>query len=117
MVDCPTGFGLTPLWQRFDMVPIGGIITWSGDIATIPEKYQLCDGTNGTPNLTDKFICGAGTSYIPGQSGGTIAHEHTAESVEQMTPGDGPFVWVDVPASEESNLPPYFCLAHIQRMS
>jgi hypothetical protein len=46
------------------VVPIGSIIMWSGTIATIPSNYRLCDGGNGTPNLTDKFvICAAQDMY------------------------------------------------------
>jgi len=37
-------------------VPTGGIIMWSGTIASIPSGWSLCDGSNGTPDLTDKFI-------------------------------------------------------------
>jgi hypothetical protein len=44
-------------------VPLGGIIMWSGTIGNIPDGYKLCDGTNGTPNLRDRFIVGAGDSY------------------------------------------------------
>jgi hypothetical protein len=37
-------------------VPQGGIMMWSGTIASIPTGWSLCDGSNGTPDLTDKFI-------------------------------------------------------------
>lgn len=40
-------------------VPSGSILMWSGTIATIPSGWYLCDGTNGTPNLTNKFVIGA----------------------------------------------------------
>jgi hypothetical protein len=42
--------------------PIGGIILWSGTIAAANALtgWHVCDGTNGTPNLTDKFVIGAG---------------------------------------------------------
>ena len=40
-------------------IPIGGIILWSGTIATIPDGYKLCNGNNGTPNLRNQFILGA----------------------------------------------------------
>ena len=40
-------------------VPIGGIILWSGSVASIPTGYKLCDGDNRTPNLRNKFILGA----------------------------------------------------------
>jgi hypothetical protein len=43
---------------------VGSIIMWSGTIATIPTNYTLCNGGNGTPNLTDKFaICAAQDMY------------------------------------------------------
>lgn len=51
-------------------VPPGGIIMWSGTIANIPAGWALCDGTNGTPNLRDRFIVGAGGAYAPGATGG-----------------------------------------------
>ena len=44
-------------------VPLGGIIMWSGSIASIPSGYKLCDGNDGTPDLRDRFIVGAGNSY------------------------------------------------------
>jgi len=40
-------------------VPSGVIVMWSGTIASIPEGWVLCDGTNGTPDLRDRFIVGA----------------------------------------------------------
>jgi len=52
-------------------VPTGGIIMWSGSIANIPSGFALCDGNNGTPDLTDRFIVGAGGSESVGDTGGT----------------------------------------------
>jgi len=37
-------------------MPTGGIIMWSGTIASIPAGWSLCDGSNGTPDLTDTFM-------------------------------------------------------------
>ena len=51
-------------------IPIGGIIMWSGSIATIPDDWSLCDGTSGTPNLVDRFIVGAGDTYAVNDTGG-----------------------------------------------
>lgn len=50
--------------------PVGGIILWSGSIATIPTGWLLCNGASGTPDLRDRFVVGAGTSYAPGATGG-----------------------------------------------
>ena len=57
-------------------IPVGGIIMWSGTIASIPSGWALCDGTNSTPNLTDKFIVGAGNTYSTGSTGGSTTHDH-----------------------------------------
>jgi hypothetical protein len=63
--------------------PSGGIVMWSGSIASIPSGWYLCDGTNGTPNLRDKFIVGAGSTYAVAATGGStdaivVSHTHTA---------------------------------------
>lgn len=58
-------------------VPIGGIIIWSGAVGAIPANWQLCDGTGGTPDLRDKFVIGAGSSYAVNATGGATTHTHT----------------------------------------
>jgi len=59
-----------------DALPSGAIIMWSGSIADIPLGWALCDGTNGTPDLRDRFIVGAGSSYNPASTGGVLTHDH-----------------------------------------
>lgn len=61
-------------------LPIGSIIIWSGDLTTIPEGWQRCDGTNGTPNLNAKFIRGAASDGEVGTGGGSNSHTHTIAS-------------------------------------
>jgi hypothetical protein len=80
-----TGAALTSLDARLDVVepllaagagftvPQGGIIMWSGSIANIPAGWALCNGANGTPNLRDRFIVGAGGSYNPYTTGGAAS--------------------------------------------
>ena len=53
-----------------DGVPSGAIMMWSGDIEEIPEGWSLCNGENETPDLTDRFIVGAGNNYSVGNIGG-----------------------------------------------
>jgi len=67
-------------------VPTGCILIWSGSAGSIPSGFQLCDGTNGTPDLRNSFVLGAGNSYVVGQTGGSAdavlaSHTHTATSV------------------------------------
>lgn len=55
----------------FGGTPTGIIAIWSGSVATIPTGWLLCDGTNGTLDLRDKFIVGAGGTYAVGDTGGS----------------------------------------------
>jgi hypothetical protein len=85
------GSGNTPIWGSG--FPSGGIIMWSGSIATIPSGWLLCDGTNSTPDLRNRFVIGAfvdnagvANTTITGsntQTGGSkdaivVSHSHTA---------------------------------------
>jgi hypothetical protein len=63
------------------VVPKGVIVMWSGPVNEIPRGWQLCDGTNGTPNLKDRFIVGAGHSYSPGNTGG---EDHVTLNTNQI---------------------------------
>lgn len=49
--------------------PIGSIAMWK--TTTPPTGWALCDGANGTPDLRNRFIIGAGSTYNPGAKGGT----------------------------------------------
>lgn len=51
-------------------VPSGVITLWSGAIAAIPIGWSLCNGSSGTPDLRDRFVVGAGTTYAVGATGG-----------------------------------------------
>ncbi len=51
--------------------PTGGIVMWSGSSTNIPSGWTLCNGLNGTPDLRDRFIVGAGSNYAVGSTGGT----------------------------------------------
>jgi hypothetical protein len=79
--------------QAVYAVPSGGIIMWSGSIATIPTGWLLCNGASGTPDLRNRFVIGAyadssgiANTTITGsntQTGGSkdsivVSHTHTA---------------------------------------
>ena len=85
-----TAFVQTALSAAFTS---GMIMMWSGTIATIPTGWVLCNGSNSTPDLRNRFIIGAhsdtaGVAYttVTGsntQTGGTkdainVSHTHTA---------------------------------------
>jgi len=106
-------------------IPIGGIIIWSGAIADIPARYQICDGTNGTPNLTGRFVRHAdGTTFTPGNTGGgliqaangvpsateTVDNDLTGSTVAVASGTHGHIITVD------PDEPLYYALAYIMRI-
>lgn len=67
------------------IVPVGGIILWSGSSASIPTNWHLCDGTVGTPNLMDRFVVGAGSTYAFGATGGATSTTPTTSATPNHT--------------------------------
>jgi len=72
-------------------IPIGGIIMWSGSIASVPTGWSICNGANGTPNLVDRFIVGAGSGYAVAATGGSadatlVSHSHTISGSTDSEP-------------------------------
>lgn len=80
---------------NFSAIPIGCIVMWGGSVATVPSGWRLCDGTNGTPDLRDRFVIGArsdsggpATTFVTAadtKTGGSkdlvaVSHGHTATS-------------------------------------
>jgi hypothetical protein len=123
-----------------DLFPSGGIIVWSGAVSAIPSGWQICDGTSGTPNLTDRFVIhadadAAGTRNV-GDTGGAHthtltlnempAHTHTYNEVLAAGGGlngaggsDGP--WPSNTGSQgggspHNNMPKYYALAYIMKL-
>ena len=62
-------------------IPSGVIVMWGGEVDKIPSGWVLCDGGNGTPNLRDRFIVGAGAGYKVGTTGG---EKEVTLSIDQM---------------------------------
>lgn len=99
---------------------------WSGTIATIPSNYQLCDGTNGTPDLRSRFvICaeqdvgGEAHATIEGvlkQSTTTQSHTHVHAAGGEVVNSFPVGAWENG-MSSVYHYPPCFSLAYIQRMS
>ena len=125
--------------------PSGGIIIWSGASGAVPSGWALCDGTKGTPDLRDRFVVGAGSTYAVGAKGGEAAHKLTVSEMPSHfhelggercvaevynTETNGP-VWLandnppDAPdpktdytggSQPHNNLPPYYALCYIMKL-
>jgi hypothetical protein len=73
-------------------IPAGVITLWYGAIGSVPTGWYLCDGSNGTPDLRDRFVIGAGSTYAVASTGGAStktltttelpSHTHTATSTD-----------------------------------
>lgn len=120
-----------------ELMPSGTILMWSGSIASIPSGYVLCDGANSTPDLRDKFLVGAGTTYAVGATGGAVSDTVTIDSaVTDITHTDTVNPNIDAggsvnpdpitsfvlndpghthTASAVDTLPPYYALAYIMK--
>lgn len=68
-----------------NFLPVGSIIMWSPPVGvtTVPTGWAICDGTEGTPDLSERFVVGAGGTYALGDTGGSadaavITHTHVA---------------------------------------
>ena len=110
------GGSTTPTWGS--AIPSGIIVMWSGTIATIPSGWYLCNGSNGTPDLRNKFIIGAfadnagvANTTITGsntQTGGSkdaivVSHTHTATVTD---PGHSHTVGISAISDSGSGSPP-----------
>lgn len=92
--------GSQPSWSV--VIPSGLISLWKGTIASIPSGWLLCDGTNGTPDLRNRFVVGANAdsgglakSTITGsalQTGGNTSHAHSFSGVTNSDSDAGAFL-------------------------
>lgn len=69
--------------QLIPIIPSGMIMIWSGSETDIPAGWALCNGQNNTPDLTDKFILGAGNNYNVGNTGGEEGHILTTDELPE----------------------------------
>ncbi len=77
------GSGATPTWAS--PFPSGMIVLWSGATDAIPTGWVLCNGSNSTPDLRNRFVVGAGDTYSVNATGGSAdatipTHTHSATS-------------------------------------
>jgi hypothetical protein len=82
-VSLSAGGSNTPTWGNAFVA--GMIMLWSGSSASIPSGWLLCDGSSSTPDLRNRFVVGATSTYAVGATGGTadaivVSHTHTATS-------------------------------------
>ena len=83
----------TQLQLNTALVPTGAILLWSGATTTVPTGWALCNGqtrprTDGTgnittPNLSDRFVLGAGTTYGVAATGGQASVTPTITMTNQ----------------------------------
>lgn len=108
----------------------GIIALWSGSAASIPFGWTLCNGTLGTPDLRNKFIIGAGSTYAPGANSAVSTHTHTANlgsHAHDLVAGVNITAGYDIShitatalvtgtTAANGNLPPYYALCYIMHI-
>lgn len=136
-----TGAGETSFLVK---APLGTIVIWSGAADNIPSGWQLCDGTNGTPDLRERFVVGAGSAYSVGDTGGSEtvrltldempAHTHsipynkagnstyTSVMLDYTTSLSNKLLSYDAIGNSGSdqpheNRPPYYALCYIMKLT
>jgi microcystin-dependent protein len=118
-------------------VPSGVITMWSGAINNIPDGWALCDGNNGTPDLQDRFVVGAGNQYAVSDIGGKDevqlteaempSHTHTYDDDGAGSATNGKYDNGNSIAQTNNtgsaggdeaheNRPPFYALAYIQKL-
>lgn len=88
--DIDIGGSLTVNSFTDSYIPQYGIIMWNGAHTSVPSGWYLCDGSNGTPDLRNRFVIGKGATgqnNTLGQVGGAFnktlsldempSHNHT----------------------------------------
>ena len=81
-LDVTDALGFTPAYWTSGM-----IMMWAGAILSVPAGWFLCNGSNSTPDLRDRFIVGSGSTYATGNTGGSansivVSHSHAAISTD-----------------------------------
>ena len=64
-------------------IPLGGAVMWYGLASAIPTGWQICDGTNGTPDYRGRFIMGASADTDLLVRGGSETHVHAGGTVAE----------------------------------
>lgn len=94
----------TPANINNGFVPIGGIVLWSGSVASIPANWALCNGAivsgQQTPNLQDRFLVGAGNAYAVGGTGGSLTPVTDSQGAHTHTGATGTYILqvADIPS-------------------
>ena len=118
------------MFAKINYFRSGMIQAWAGAIADIPAGWVLCNGSNGTPDMRNRFLCGAGTTYAPDDTGGNYSHTHTGNTTHTHELEDGQKVVINggsyaastgppkVPGitGSATNAPLYHALAYIMKL-
>jgi len=110
--------------KMLDGLPRGSIIAWNGQGKLGPEWIQ-CDGRNGTPDLTGRFIMGVSKDAAVGSTGGSETHSHTAgyngsrfeaRNAGSNDTGATRHDTVLVTVTDGKNVPPFAALIYIMKV-
>ena len=120
------------MMSQISSIKRGMIVIWSGAVANIPAGWSLCNGANGTPDLSERFVRCVSDVHPVGETGGLTQHTHTVdcgnhyhtvgpipphrmaagEDYDEMTDQ----VHVTGDTNTVNHIPPYYILAYIMKL-
>jgi len=88
-------------------IPVGGIVIWKEGAGTIPANYGICDGTSyggkTSPDLRDRFVICAGSTYSVSQTGGAATFTPTGS----IAVGNHALTTAEIPSHRHSYIDYY----------
>lgn len=91
-------------------LPIGSIVLWYGNAANVPLGWQICDGTNGTPNMGNHLAKGCDVDGNLNTNGGIFSHWHFLNPGTGIQAGNDFSSWVPMVSNESSFTKVYYIM-------
>ena len=115
--------GVSQFWPNMAII-------WMGAEADIPAGWHLCNGEDGTRDLRNLFVVGAGDIYAVGANGGNLTHNHViTDAGHGHDISEGPGLQggsdfndyvnqglADCTSDVKNHIPPYYALCYIQKI-
>lgn len=128
MAGCRNPFAAIAPWVH--SLEHGIIYGWTGNPLYLPPGFVICDGSNGTPDLRDRFVLGALNTYGVGEKNGVTVHVHSFDTaghfhhlqggtnIRSGTSADNRFIFTQITGTtDQADLtPPFYALCFLMKL-